>query len=104
MARVARQSRIWVEGRHDAELMRVGEGPCCCPATEGVDHLSLEVFGPTKTVRAGVLVDHLIPGSGCTLPRPSIRWEDRGIGRWAPSLTFGGFCEAAARGSGVADV
>ena len=32
---------------------------------EGVDNLEavLEVFGPTDTARAGVLVDHMVPGS-----------------------------------------
>ena len=64
VARVARQSRIWVA----VQLL------------EGVDHLEeiLEVFGPTKTVRAGVLVDHLVPGSkeSRIAEAVSIRWED----------------------------
>ena len=32
---------------------------------EGVDNLEaiLEVFGPTDTARAGILVDHMVPGS-----------------------------------------
>lgn len=70
-ARIAAASRIWVEGRHDAELvervwghdLRV-EGVVVEPL-EGVDDLAARVdaFGPTRTSRLGVLVDHLVPGS-----------------------------------------
>ena len=70
-ARVARGSRIWVEGRHDAELvekvwgddLRV-EGVVVEPL-DGVDHLAeaLEDFAPTTDRRVGVLVDHLVAGS-----------------------------------------
>lgn len=70
-ARVARASRIWVEGRHDAELvervwghdLRV-EGVVVEPL-DGVDRLAaaLAEFGPTPRRRVGVLVDHLVPGS-----------------------------------------
>ena len=71
VARVARQSRIWVEGRHDAELIQHVWGEDLAAAgiavqlLEGVDNLEdvLEVFGPTDTARAGVLVDHMVPGS-----------------------------------------
>jgi len=70
-ARVARGSRIWVEGKHDAELvekvwgddLRV-EGVVVEPL-HGVDDLAaaLADFGPTPQRRVGVLVDHLVPGS-----------------------------------------
>ncbi len=70
-ARVARESRIYVEGRHDAELveriwghdLRV-EG-VVVEYLEGVDHLPaiVEEFAPEPTRRLGVLVDHLVTGS-----------------------------------------
>jgi hypothetical protein len=70
-ARVALESRIYVEGRHDAELvervwgddLRV-EGVVVEPL-DGVDDLAREVaaFGPGPGHRLGVLVDHLVPGS-----------------------------------------
>jgi hypothetical protein len=70
-ARVARGSRLWVEGKHDAELVeRVWgddlrlEGVVVEPL-DGVDELAREVaaFGPGPGHRLGVLVDHLVPGS-----------------------------------------
>lgn len=70
-ARVARGSRIWVEGRHDAELvekvwgddLRV-EGVVVEPL-DGVDDLgaALRAFAPSPGRRVGVLVDHLVAGS-----------------------------------------
>lgn len=70
-ARVAVGSRIWVEGRHDAELvervwgddLRV-EGVVVEPL-DGIDDLAGLVarFGPDRSRRLGVLVDHLVPGS-----------------------------------------
>jgi hypothetical protein len=70
-ARVARGSRIWVEGRHDAELvervwghdLRV-EGVVVEPL-DGVDDLPalVRAFGPGRDRRLGVLVDHLVTGS-----------------------------------------
>ncbi len=70
-AQVARASRIWVEGTHDAELvervwghdLRV-EGVVVEPL-EGVDDLAGQVraFRPGRQRRLGVLVDHLVPGS-----------------------------------------
>ncbi|MFI6734550.1 DUF3097 domain-containing protein [Nonomuraea sp. NPDC050451] len=70
-ARVARESRIYVEGVHDAALvekiwghdLRV-EG-VVVEYLEGVDHLPAIVaeFGPEQGRRLGVLVDHLVPGS-----------------------------------------
>jgi hypothetical protein len=70
-ARVARASRIWVEGTHDAELVeRIWgddlryEGVVVEPIG-GVDRLAerLAVFGPTPQQRVGMLVDHLLPGT-----------------------------------------
>jgi hypothetical protein len=70
-AQVAKGSRIWVEGTHDAELvervwghdLRV-EGIVVEPL-DGVDDLPAAVrafrTGPSR--RLGVLVDHLVPGS-----------------------------------------
>ena len=70
-ARVARTSRIWVEGVHDAALvervwgadLRI-EGIVVEPL-DGVDFLAERIaqFGPSRLARLGVLVDHLIPGS-----------------------------------------
>jgi hypothetical protein len=70
-AMVARQSRIWVEGDHDAALvervwgddLRV-EGIVVEPLS-GVDLLAEAVrrFAPGPRRRLGVLVDHLVPGS-----------------------------------------
>jgi len=70
-ARVARASRIWVEGKHDAELvervwghdLRV-EGVVVEPL-DGIDDLPglVKTFGPSKERRVGVLVDHLVAGS-----------------------------------------
>lgn len=70
-ARVALPSRIFVEGRHDAELVEQVWGDdlrvegVVVEYLEGVDHLpqTLREFGPGPTRRAGVLVDHLVPGS-----------------------------------------
>lgn len=70
-ARVARASRIWVEGTHDAELvekvwghdLRV-EGIVVEPL-HGVDDLAKMVrdFAPGPARRLGILVDHLITGT-----------------------------------------
>lgn len=70
-ARVAKQSRIFVEGSHDAELVEKVWGDdlrvegVVVEFLQGIDHLQeiLEVFAPTRQARVGVLVDHLIPGS-----------------------------------------
>jgi hypothetical protein len=70
-ARVARESRIFVEGRHDAELVEKVWGAdlrvegVVVEYLEGVDHLAevLAEFRPTATRRVGVLVDHLVAGS-----------------------------------------
>lgn len=70
-ARTARDSRIWVEGLHDAALvervwghdLRV-EGVVVEPL-DGVDDLAGAVaeFGTAPHRRLGVLVDHLVAGS-----------------------------------------
>jgi hypothetical protein len=70
-ARVARASRIYVEGKHDAELVEKVWGDDLRVAgvvvehLGGIDDLAAEVrdFGPTPDRRLGVLVDHLVPGS-----------------------------------------
>ncbi len=70
-AQVARASRIWVEGIHDAALveriwgddLRI-EGVVVEPL-DGIDDLAAAVkeFRPGPQRRLGVLVDHLVPGS-----------------------------------------
>jgi hypothetical protein len=70
-ARVARASRILVEGIHDALLveriwgddLRV-EG-VVVERLDGIDYLAAEIaaFGPAPGRRLGVLVDHLVPGT-----------------------------------------
>jgi hypothetical protein len=70
-AQVAKASRIWVEGIHDAALveriwgddLRI-EGVVVEPL-DGIDDLAGEVaaFRPGARRRLGVLVDHLVPGS-----------------------------------------
>lgn len=70
-ARVARGSRLWVEGQHDAELvervwgddLRV-EGVVVEPL-HGIDDLpgAVEEFAPGPGRRLGMLLDHLVAGS-----------------------------------------
>jgi hypothetical protein len=70
-ARVARASRIWVEGIHDAALvekvwgddLRI-EGVVVEPLS-GIDDLAdaVRAFRPGADARLGVLVDHLVAGS-----------------------------------------
>jgi hypothetical protein len=70
-ARVALPSRIFVEGRHDAELVERVWGDdlrlegVVVEFLGGIDDLEghLRAFGPGPGRRAGVLVDHLVPGS-----------------------------------------
>ncbi|WP_189108276.1 DUF3097 domain-containing protein [Streptomyces camponoticapitis] len=70
-ARVARAGRIYVEGRHDAELVERVWGDdlriegVVVEYLEGIDDLPAIVteFGPAPDARLGVLVDHLVPGS-----------------------------------------
>lgn len=114
-ARTARDSRIWVEGKHDAELieriwghdLRV-EGVVVQPL-DGVDHLpdAVAEFGPGQGRRLGVLVDHLVAGSKearlvAAIDEPdvlvtghpyvdiwqSVKPESVGITRW-PEIPYG---------------
>jgi hypothetical protein len=70
-ARIARASRIFVEGRHDAELVEKVWGSdlrvegVVVEYLEGVDHLDeiVREFVPAPGRRIGVLVDHLVAGS-----------------------------------------
>lgn len=70
-AKVARASRIWVEGKHDAELVEKVWGDdlrhegVVVLMLDGIDNLEeiLREFRPMPHARAGVLVDHLVPGS-----------------------------------------
>ncbi|ABL81410.1 MULTISPECIES: DUF3097 domain-containing protein [unclassified Nocardioides] len=70
-ARVARASRIFVEGRHDAELVEKVWGDdlriegVVVEYLGGVDDLGdhLRDFRPGPDRKVGVLVDHLVPGS-----------------------------------------
>lgn len=70
-ARVALPSRIFVEGRHDAELVEKVWGAdlrvegVVVEYLEGIDDLDAVVraFAPSAGRRIGVLVDHLITGS-----------------------------------------
>jgi len=70
-ARIARASRIWVEGVHDAELVEKiwgddlrAEGVVVQPL-DGADDLAEKVraFRPGPRRRLGVLLDHLIGGT-----------------------------------------
>jgi hypothetical protein len=70
-AQVARASRIYVEGRHDAELVEkiwgddLRELGVAVEYLAGIDHLPLVAarFAPGPDRRLGVLVDHLVAGS-----------------------------------------
>ena len=70
-AKVALPSRIYVEGRHDAELVEKIWGDdlrsvgVVVEYLGGIDDLPAIVadFAPVRGRRLGVLVDHLVPGS-----------------------------------------
>jgi hypothetical protein len=70
-AKVARASRIYVEGKHDAELVEkiwgddLREAGVVVEYLEGIDDLPTIVtsFSPAAGRRLGVLVDHLVDGS-----------------------------------------
>ncbi len=114
-ARVARASRILVEGRHDAELLEKVWGDdlriegIVVEILDGIDHVGAAVadFAPGPSRRLGVLVDHLVPGSKeariaatvadpdvCVLGTPfvdiwaAIRPEAVGIDAW-PDVPMG---------------
>jgi hypothetical protein len=70
-AKVAKASRIYVEGKHDAELVEKIWGDdlrdigVVVEYLEGINDLPaiIEEFEPTEGRRLGVLVDHLVAGS-----------------------------------------
>lgn len=70
-ARTAMPSRIFVEGRHDAELVEQVWGDdlrvegVVVELLDGADHLEAVIaeFAPEPGRRAGVLLDHLVAGS-----------------------------------------
>jgi hypothetical protein len=70
-ARVARASRIFVEGRHDAELVERVWGDdlriegVVVEYLGGIDDLDtlISEFSPSPNRKVGVLVDHLVAGS-----------------------------------------
>ena len=91
-ARVASGSRIFVEGKHDAELVEKIWGDdlriegVVVEMLDGVDDLAAVIrgFEPGPGRRLGVLVDHLIPGTKET----RLVDEARAIRRFAPYVTI----------------
>jgi len=83
-AKVARASRIYVEGKHDAELVEKIWGDdlrdvgVVVEYLEGIDDLPAIVrsFSPGPGRRLGVLVDHLVAGSKETRIAASVRSPD----------------------------
>jgi len=83
-AKVARASRIYVEGKHDAELVEKIWGDdlrdvgVVVEYLEGIDDLPAIVadFSPTSGRRLGVLVDHLVAGSKESRIAASVRSPD----------------------------
>ena len=88
-AKVARASRIWVEGTHDAELVEkvwgadLRELGIVVEPMGGIDDLGTLVseFQPGPQRRLVVLVDHLVPGT------KESRIADEVTRRWAPHVT-----------------
>lgn len=70
-AQVAKASRIWVEGKHDAELVEqvwgddLRELGIVVEPLHGADDLAdaVATFSPGPQRRLGILLDHLVPGS-----------------------------------------
>jgi Protein of unknown function (DUF3097) len=70
-AKVARASRLWVEGLHDAELVEKIWGDdlrdvgIVVERLDGLDDLAsaIAAFGPSEDAKLGILVDHLVPRS-----------------------------------------
>ncbi len=89
-ARVASGSRIFVEGRHDAELVEKVWGDdlrvegVVIEMLDGVDDLAgaIRDFAPGPGRRMGVLVDHLVPGTKET----RVVEEARRLRPWAPHV------------------
>jgi hypothetical protein len=80
-ARIAAASRIWVEGKHDAELVEhvwgddLRELGIVVEPLRGADDLAAAVadFAPSAQRRLGVLLDHLVPGSKETRIAQTVR-------------------------------
>jgi len=91
-ARVASGSRIFVEGKHDAELVEKVWGDdlriegVVVEMLDGVDDLAAVIrdFRPEPGRRLGVLVDHLVPGTKET----RLVQEARALRRYAPYVTI----------------
>ena len=83
-AKVAKASRIYVEGKHDAELVEKIWGDdlrdvgVVVEYLEGIDDLPdiVRGFSPDPGRRLGVLVDHLVTGSKETKIAASVRSPD----------------------------
>ncbi|MFV9673362.1 MAG: DUF3097 family protein [Acidimicrobiia bacterium] len=83
-ARVARASRVWVEGVHDAELIEkiwgddLREAAIVVEPLHGANDLASAVaqFRPGPDRKLGVLLDHLIEGSKETRIAQSVRHTD----------------------------
>ena len=83
-AKVARASRIYVEGKHDAELVEKIWGDdlrdvgVVVEYLEGIDDMPAIVtaFSPAPGRRLGVLVDHLVAGSKESRIAASVRSPD----------------------------
>lgn len=114
-AKVAKASRIWVEGRHDAELLEKVWGEdlrhvgIVVEPMNGMDDLlgAIDDFEPSTERRLGILLDHLVPGSKeqrvaeqirhanvLVLGHPfvdvweAVKPEAAGVGRW-PQVPMG---------------
>jgi hypothetical protein len=91
-ARVARGSRIFVEGKHDAELVEKVWGDdlriegVVVEMLDGVDDLAAVIcdFAPEPGRRLGVLVDHLVPGTKET----RLVEQARAVRRYAPYVSI----------------
>lgn len=83
-ARVARASRIWVEGLHDAELIEkiwgddLREAAIVVEPMHGADDLlsAVEQLRPGPDRKLGVLLDHLVKGSKETRIAQSVKHSD----------------------------
>jgi Protein of unknown function (DUF3097) len=89
-ARVASGSRIFVEGKHDAELVEKVWGDdlriegVVVEMLDGVDDLAAVIgdFQPETGRRLGVLVDHLVPGT----KESKVVAQARALRRFAPHV------------------
>ncbi len=83
-ARVARASRIWVEGIHDAELLEKIWGDdlrqvgVVVEPLHGADDLAaaVEEFHPGPNRKVGILLDHLVEGSKESRIAATVRHAD----------------------------